>query len=73
MKRTVTFTVEVSIEINAPHNTPEDVDTHLRRLCADTAERMESLAEDRLNDFSVDGHTEVDRALGVFEIKGGQQ
>lgn len=73
MQRTVTFTIEVALSIDAPHNSPTDVENHLRRLCADTAERLETLAEDRLNDLSVDGRTQVNRALAVFEIKGGQQ
>lgn len=73
MQRTVTFTVEVSVSIDAPHNTPTDVENHLRRLCADTAERLEIVAEDRLDDLSVDGQTRVHQSVGVFEIKGGQQ
>ena len=73
MQRTVTFTVEVSLTIDAPYNTPTDVENHLRKVCAETAERLEIVAEDRLNDMSVDGRTQVDRALAVFEIKGGQQ
>lgn len=73
IRRTVIFTVETVVDIDDKWNSHEDVYNALYKQCADTASKLETLAEDQLDHMVIDGDATVDRSVCMFEIKGAQQ